>query len=417
MRSLVRDFTNHSPEDLGTMKKFALVLSGGGFKGAFQIGALRYLRQNWSKVNPGSSEMKFDVIAGVSVGSLNGVLTACNEFAALEKLWFDIGPNVENIYTSDFIDTKNQSDQLKVRLDFANIKEKFIPNIDLRISLWKGLGLLLSKSKRDKFIDELLGKVQKDFSANFQNFRAIADNSPLRQRLNELIRRDKIRDCIFKCGFVSLNDGRYYSFSHNAFKSDEDFRNGILASTAMPIVWQPVEKISVEFEGREQTISQSVDGGIRNVSPLADVIEEINNDAPESDYTIIIINCSSGEVDYEEFEKANIAGIALRSLNDIAITEIFNNDITEFLRINDIIEQVRAVDPDIVIRNYKLGEGRIDKILRPFKAIIIQTDPGILGDSLVANVPLNNRRVEHGEKKAAEALELLQGGRKDVVVV
>ena len=398
------------------MKKFALVLSGGGFKGAFQIGALRYLRQNWSKVQPGSNDMKFDVIAGVSVGSLNGVLTACNEFDALEKLWLDIGPNVENIYTSDFIDTKNQSDQLKVRLDFKRIKDKFIPNVDLRIGLWKGLGLLLSKSRRDKFIDELLGKVEKDFTANFQNFRAIADNTPLKQRLDELVRIDKIKDCIFKCGFVSLNDGRYYSFGHNAFRSDEDFRNGILASTAMPIVWEPVGKISVLAE-MERTIYQSVDGGIRNVSPLADVIDEINNDDPLSDYTIVIINCNSGVVDYEGYEKANIAGIALRSLNDIAITEIFNNDISEFVRINDIIEQVRFVNPDIRIQNYKLGEGRTDKILRPFKAIIIQTDPGVLGDALVANVALNGKRIAHGEMKAAEALRALQRGDQDLVLV
>ena len=159
--------------------------------------------------------MKFDVIAGVSVGSLNGVLTACDEFDALEKLWLDIGPNVENIYTSDFIDTKNQSDELKVRLDFKSIKDKFIPNVDLRIGLWKGLGLLLSKSRRGKFIDELLGRVEKDFTANFQNFRAIADNTPLKQRLADLVRIDKIRDRVFKCVFVSLNDGRYHSFRHS----------------------------------------------------------------------------------------------------------------------------------------------------------------------------------------------------------
>ncbi|NUM42443.1 MAG: hypothetical protein HUU45_12520 [Leptospiraceae bacterium] len=30
------------------MKKYALVLSGGGFKGAFQVGALRFLKKNWN---------------------------------------------------------------------------------------------------------------------------------------------------------------------------------------------------------------------------------------------------------------------------------------------------------------------------------------------------------------------------------
>lgn len=348
--------------------------------------------------------MKFDVVAGVSVGSLNGVLAASREFDALEKLWLDIGPNVAKIYTSDFIDTTNQTDKLKLNLKLRQIKEKFIPNVDLRINLWRGLGLLISRSKRQQYIDELLEKIERDFTANFQHFRSIADNAPLREKLNELVSLDKIRDCIFKCGFVSLNDGIYYSFRNSDFKSDHNFRNAILASTAMPIVWEPVEKISVFPDGKEVNISQSVDGGIRNVSPLADVIDEINNDDPGNDYTIIIINCSSGDIDYEDFQKSNIAGIALRALNDIAIAEIFNNDISEFLRINDILEQVGVVNPGIQVHNYNPRLGRTGKILRPFRAIVIQPDAGVLGDSLVANRTLNERRILHGEKKAAQVL-------------
>ena len=400
------------------MKKFALVLSGGGFKGAFQIGALRQLRQHWSKINPDQEAMKFDIIAGVSVGSLNGVLTACNEVEALERLWLDIGPDVENIYTSDFIDTRNPSDKLKINLNLKKVKEKFIPNIDIDINLWKGLGLLLSRSKRQKFIDHLLAEVQKDFNVNFQNFRSIADNTPLKKKIEALVSRTKIKDCIFKCGFVSLDDGKYYSYRHSEFKSDEDFRKGVLASTAMPIVWEPVDKIAVVADGRDTIIEQSVDGGIRNVSPLADVIEEINNDDPGNDYTIVIINCNSGDVNYEKYENANIAGIALRSLNDIAISEIFNNDITEFLRVNDIIDQVKAASPSTEIRNYNPRDGRTSKILRSFKAIIIQTDPGILGDSLVSNTQLNLKRIAHGEMKAAGALRVIeQEGRNAPLVM
>ena len=400
------------------MKKFALVLSGGGFKGAFQIGALRRLRNHWSSIDPGGSGMKFDVIAGVSVGSLNGVLTACNEFDALEKLWLDIGGNVENIYTSDFIDTRNQGDKLKMDLDFRRIKERFIPNLDLRISLWKGLGMLFSKSKREKFINDLLSQVEKEFSANFENFRSVADNTPLKNRLDALVRIDKIKTTIFKSGYVSLNDGKYYAHKHSDFHTDEDFRRAILASTSMPIVWEPVPKISSYPDGKMELTEQAVDGGIRNVSPLADVIDEINYDDPGHDYTIFIINCSAGEVDYEDYKSANIAGIALRALNDIAITEIFNNDITEFLRINDIIGQVRSVNPDLEIKNYNVRQGRTNKILRPFRAVIIQPDPGILGDPLVANENLNSRRIQHGEDKAAEALSIYgKTGEPELVVV
>lgn len=396
------------------MKKFALVLSGGGFKGAFQVGALRQLQENWKVIHPeGDGVMKFDVIAGVSVGSLNGVLTASNALNELEQLWIDIGANVENIYTSDFIDTKDQSGRLGLRLDFNRIKQRFIPNLSLKLSLWEGLGMLLSKSKRKKYIDQLLAEAERDFVTNFKNFRALADNTPLKNRLNELVRIDMINECIFKCGFVSLDDGVYHSYRHTEFRSDDDFRKGILASTAMPIVWEPVARIEALVKGETRSVVQAVDGGIRNVSPLGDVIEEINRDDPQSEYTIIIINCNSGVVDYESYESANIAGIALRALNDIAITEIFNNDVAEFLRINDIIHQAREINPSIEIRHYSLRLGRTDRILRPYKAIIVQTDPGILGDALVSNHDLNLRRMEHGKMKASQALDVLRGDRTD----
>src|SRR5690348_7412796 len=141
------------------MKKYALVLSGGGFKGAFQIGALRHLKEHWSIVNPSSPEMKFDIVAGVSVGSLNGVLTASNQFDELEKLWLDIGADVENIYTSDFIDTKNQSDELKVTLNLKRIKERFIPGFKLRLPFWKLFG------SKEKLFNKILEMIENEFSA------------------------------------------------------------------------------------------------------------------------------------------------------------------------------------------------------------------------------------------------------------
>lgn len=401
------------------MKKFTLVLSGGGFKGAFQIGVLRRLKQHWSVINPGSDEMKFDVLAGVSVGSLNAALVASNEFDALEQIWLDIGESVEHIYTSDFIDTAHQGDELKWKLDMNMVRERFLPNVGLELSFWQGLGLLFSNAKRRKFARELLERAGQDFANNFQQFRSLADNSPLRERLKGLISKDKIENTVCKCGFVSLDDGEYYSFDHSSFKTDEEFRNAVLASTAMPIVWEPIDKIAVAKGGVEKVFNQNIDGGIRNVSPLGDVIDEINSDDPTADYTIIIINCSSGAVEEGDYSDANIAGIALRAMNDIAGAEIFNNDITEFLRINDIIEQVRAVHPDMQIRDYDIRQGRTDKVLRRFKAIIIRPDPRILGNTLVTNAQLNARRIEHGEKKAEEVLGILSrsGGSMDLVKV
>ena len=63
--------------------QYALVLAGGGGKGAYQIGALRALRR--------FGVSRFDPIAGTSVGALNGVLVAQNDLPAAARIWRQLG--------------------------------------------------------------------------------------------------------------------------------------------------------------------------------------------------------------------------------------------------------------------------------------------------------------------------------------
>jgi len=59
-----------------------LVLSGGGSKGAFQVGALDYILNH--------TDIKFDCIDGVSTGSLQGSMVATDQFAYLKNMWLSI---------------------------------------------------------------------------------------------------------------------------------------------------------------------------------------------------------------------------------------------------------------------------------------------------------------------------------------
>jgi NTE family protein len=65
-----------------------LVLSGGGAKGAFQVGAERVLREEFG--------FRWERIFGVSVGALNATLLAQREYARLMDLWLNI--REEDIY-------------------------------------------------------------------------------------------------------------------------------------------------------------------------------------------------------------------------------------------------------------------------------------------------------------------------------
>ena len=63
------------------MAKTALVISGGGSKGAFAVGALSYIQQHVRPVN------QFDIYCGTSTGSLIVPLSALGELALLKQIY------------------------------------------------------------------------------------------------------------------------------------------------------------------------------------------------------------------------------------------------------------------------------------------------------------------------------------------
>lgn len=66
----------------------ALVLGGGGAKGSYEVGVFKALRK---------LHMKFDIVTGVSIGSINGAFYVANEYKKCLKMW-------KKITTSDLFD-------------------------------------------------------------------------------------------------------------------------------------------------------------------------------------------------------------------------------------------------------------------------------------------------------------------------
>lgn len=381
--------------------KYALVLSGGGFKGAFQLGALNYLNDHWQGITGDSGRMKFDLIAGVSVGAINGAMLAVNKLGLLNELWLNkIAKNgISEIYTSDLIDTDHKGDDLKMKLNLSAISNEFLSNGLGSINLWDKFKLLFSKKKRGKVLKKLFSSVSIDLKSSLNQFKAIADNSPLKEKLFRMLDRKRIIDTNFLCGFVSLDNGAYHSVLHSEFQSNTDFVNAILASACIPTVWEPIEQISFNNRMGKQSAFNSIDGGVKNVSPLGDVVKHINND-PEYDYKIIIINCHSGQTSHEDYRHKNIAQIAMRAVYEVAFTEIFNNDVKHFLKINDLVRQAKHWSQDAIL----FDEGTTPH--KAFESLVIQPDPSIdLGNGLIANERLIGLRVAHGEMMAKQVLK------------
>ena len=60
------------------MSKFALVLSGGGSKGAYEIGVYMDLKK---------MKKNIDIVTGTSIGAINGVFIVQNDLRHALKLW------------------------------------------------------------------------------------------------------------------------------------------------------------------------------------------------------------------------------------------------------------------------------------------------------------------------------------------
>lgn len=290
-------------------KKTALILSGGGSRGAFQCAAEKYARE--------IKGYHWDIIAGVSVGALNGSMIAMDKGQRLFEIWDSISN--KEIYTGGF-------------------------NL---ISILKIL-----------------------FGA-----RSFYGNEPL-QKLIDSELNVELMNCDLRIGAVSLTTGEYYQFSSH----DPHLKKAVLASTAIPVVWAPVN-ISDQYQ-------EMVDGGIRNISPIGDVLD---SDPDE----IIIINCSEPKLTQPEKPLVNILDIGLRAL-ELLINEIFSNDVNEFIRINSLVKE--AKEHNIVLHHPKSG-----RPLRYFDYKLIQPDEQ-LGDTLDFSKSSIQKSIASGFRKAREVL-------------
>lgn len=86
----------------------AIVLSGGGSKGSYQIGVWRALRK---------LHIKYDIVTGTSVGALNGALMVQNKFHKAIKLWSKI--NMQLLFGDEATNSTKIKDVLNMyRINF-----------------------------------------------------------------------------------------------------------------------------------------------------------------------------------------------------------------------------------------------------------------------------------------------------------
>ena len=153
-------------------KDFALVLSGGGAKGAYQIGA-------WKALD--NAGFKFSAVSGASVGSLNAALVAQGDIERADHLWEKI--EIKNVVDvpSELISngkisltTKSLSSltgkwQKGLLLDSSPLKKLIEKEIDEKFIRKRGadLGVVTINRSSFKIVEIFLDQIEDGFLADY----------------------------------------------------------------------------------------------------------------------------------------------------------------------------------------------------------------------------------------------------------
>lgn len=246
----------------------ALVISGGGSKGAFAVGVLKYLVQEKGR--------EYDIISGTSTGALIAPLASTGDIERLEE-----------IYTSQ------TTEDILIKREPLSMKN------------------ITKINKFDSFFD--VSKLRE------------LTKKELYPRYDTIISSGKILFFTAVC----LQTGRVTYFSSReansasgfdmiVLKSREEMLSAIMASASQPVLMPPVE-----INPGSLPIRQYVDGGLREYAPLSGVIA---NDPDEID--VILHSPPYYPIKAERFK--NIFSILFQTI-DIFSEDVSSNDMANAL--------------------------------------------------------------------------------------
>lgn len=120
------------------MKRYSLVLEGGGAKGAYQVGAIKALKENG---------YEFDTIVGTSIGALNAAFICQGDIDKLDELW----------HTLSFQDLMDINNELGESLVNFNLTSEIVNEAAKKaINAFKAKGIDTKNIRNilEKYIDE-----------------------------------------------------------------------------------------------------------------------------------------------------------------------------------------------------------------------------------------------------------------------
>lgn len=269
----------------------AIVLSGGGSKGSFGLGALLAIE----KFHQERNKQITSVYCGTSVGALNAAMAAQGDLSGLNELYM-------KLRTKDILGTTD-SEVRRIRLAFSARRKPY--------HYFKSDALRATVTKYVKF-DRLSDAHLLVCVTNF-----------ITGRLETFYRSSIVDAYLKKEETIEQSHRRLHDY--HPIESQEDLVQVLVASTAIPFYFPPVEIRGAKF----------VDGGVGNNTPLrqaAYVSRYLHSQGEFVLPTICVIN-DPQRFSIEQDAEIDIFGVVRRSL-DIFHNELVQDSLTTWERIN-----------------------------------------------------------------------------------
>ena len=245
--------------------RHAIILSGGGANGAYEIGVLKALFAGKAPVPPGDQQLEPDVFAGTSVGSYNAAFLVSRwgtygsaAIASLEQLWLDIVSSTAFKPNNSVFRIREDPRQLLNPRSLAlDPLEPFYNLVNDSAALaWYGIERAANLVRAP---EPLLDRV-----AQLIDFSSFIVLDPFGRLIRETVWFSEIRRSQKKLVIAATNwEMGTVRFFENHDMTDQLGPLAILSSTAIPGVFQPVACGAQVY----------VDGGVLLNTPLEPAID------------------------------------------------------------------------------------------------------------------------------------------------
>ncbi len=296
-----------------TLMKTGLVLSGGGARGAYQVGVLKAI----AELQPKHAHNPFSIISGTSSGAINAVALAAsaNNFRLavkkVEKIWRTL--HVDRVYESGVLDLMKSGGRL------------FTSLLNRGTGTTRPLALLNNDPLR-----ELLSR-----SIQFRNIQKRIDSGFLDAVAITASGYSSGESVSFFQGTAEIEKWRRTRSVGVPTILNEDH---LMASSAIPTIF-PAQKVNREYFG---------DGSLRQLSPISPVIHM-------GAERILVIGVSGHTTNPpREHDRARSPSMAhmVGHVFKCAFIDSLEADIEHLVRVNALIKELE-------LKNYSADRGQL----------------------------------------------------------